>query len=315
MISVVIPLYNKASTIAAAVGSVQAQTCRDWHLIVVDDGSRDGGAAWVEAAAAKDPRITLVRQANAGVSVARNRGVAQADTELVAFLDADDQWLPDHLSQLMSLHAWQPNAPLWAAAYRLVDDVGGDSVVRTRVPVTEGRYLIEDYFSESVSVEFPVHSSAVMVSKAALQGIGGFPPGVGSGEDLLTWARLSCLGAIPFGTHATAIYMAPPVSPDVRASVVRRPVSPDVVAECLMHLAAQHPQKAASIDQFLGLWWRIRAMAYLELNQRAASLHSLRDAVRVSGLRTRDLVCMALCVVPQGVRTQVLAHGRGHRRA
>jgi hypothetical protein len=315
MISVVIPLYNKASTIAAAVGSVQAQTCRDWRLIVVDDGSRDGGAAWVEAAAANDPRITLVRQSNAGVSVARNRGVAQADTELVAFLDADDQWLPDHLSQLMSLHAWQPDAPLWAAAYRLVDDVGGDRVVHTRVDAPEGRYLIEDYFSESVNVEFPVHSSAVMVSKAALQGIGGFPPGVGSGEDLLTWARLSCLGDIPFGTRATAVYMAPPVSPDVRASVVRRPVSPDVVAQCLLQLAAQHPQKANSIDLFLGLWWRIRAMAYLELNQRVASLLSLRDAVRVSGLRTRDLVCMALCVLPHGVRTQVLAHGRGHRRA
>lgn len=315
MISVVIPLYNKASTIAAAVESVQAQTRRDWRLIVVDDGSSDGGAAWVEAAAENDPRITLVRQANAGVSVARNRGVAQADTDLVAFLDADDHWLPEHLSQLMDLHVWQPEAPLWAVAYRLVDDVGGDRVVQTRNQVPQGRYVIEDYFSESVGVEFPVHSSAVMVSKPALQGIGGFPPGVGSGEDLLTWARLSCLGGIPFGTQATAIYMAPPVSPDVRASVVRRPAFPDVVAQGLRQLAALHPQKAASIDRFLGLWWRIRAMGYLELNLRGASLRSLRDAVRVSGLQKRDLVCMALCALPQGVRTQVLAHGRGYRRA
>jgi len=315
MISVVIPLYNKASTIAAAVGSVQAQTCRDWRLIVVDDGSRDGGAAWVEAAAEHDPRITLVRQANAGVSVARNRGVAQADSDLVAFLDADDHWLPGHLSQLLDLHAWQPDAPLWAVAYRLVDDVGGDRVVHTRAHAPEGRYLIKDYFSESVDVEFPVHSSAVMVSKAALQGIGGFPQGVGSGEDLLTWARLSCMGDIPFGTQATAVYMAPPVSPGVRASVVRRPASPDVVAQGLLRLAVQHPQKAASIDRFLGLWWRIRAMGYLELNQRGASLRSLCDAARVSGLQKRDLVCMALCALPQGARTQVLAHGRGYRRA
>jgi len=150
---------------------------------------------------------------------------------------------------------------------------------------------------------------------AALQGIGGFPQGVGSGEDLLTWARLSCMGDIPFGTQATAVYMAPPVSPGVRASVVRRPASPDVVAQGLLRLAVQHPQKAASIDRFLGLWWRIRAMGYLELNQRGASLRSLCDAARVSGLQKRDLVCMALCALPQGARTQVLAHGRGYRRA
>lgn len=321
MISVVIPLYNKADTIARAVGSVQAQSFQDWRLIVVDDGSRDAGAQWVAAEAERDPRIMLVRQANAGVSAARNRGVAEAGTDLVAFLDADDHWLPGHLDNLMALHAWQPEAPAWAVAYRLVDDVGGDRVVVTRTPSPglsqseDHRYLIEDYFAESVALEFPVHSSAVMVSKKALQRVGGFPRGVGSGEDLLTWARLSCLGALPFSTHATAVYMAPPVSPDVRASVVRRPASPDQVAQGLLQLAAAHPQKAASIDRFLGLWWRIRAMGHLELNARLDSLRSLWDAVRVSGLQRRDLVCVALCVLPHALRTQVLAHGRGYRRA
>lgn len=320
MISVVIPLYNKADTIAHAVASVQAQSFQAWRLIVVDDGSRDEGAQRVAAEAARDPRITLVQQRNAGVSVARNRGLAEAATDLVAFLDADDAWLPGHLDNLMTLHAWQPDAPAWATAYRLVDDVGGDRVVLTRKPARAEdqpgvqRYLIEDYFAESVDLEFPVHSSAVMVSKAALLRIGGFPPGVGSGEDLLTWARLSCMGPLPFSTQATAVYMAPPVSPDVRASVVRRPASPDVVAQGLRALATEHPAKAASIDRFLGLWWRIRAMGHLELNARLASLRSLWDAVQVSGLQRRDLICVALCVLPQGLRTQVLAHGRGYRR-
>lgn len=314
MINVVIPLYNKAPTIAQAVASVQAQTWQDWRLIVVDDGSRDGGADWVEAEACRDARVSLVRQPNAGVSAARNRGVAEATSDLVAFLDADDVWLPEHLASLSALHAWQPAAPAWAAAYRLVDDVGGDRPVRTRDAARGGRYLIEDYFAESVALEFPLHSSAVMVSKAALLAVGGFPLGVGSGEDLLTWARLSCQGAIPFSAQATAIYMTPPVSPDVRASVVRPPASPDVVAQALMQLARAHPNRATSIEQFLGLWWRIRAMSYLELDQRLDCLVSLRDAVRVSGVRLRDGVSIALCVLPLAWRSKVLAWRRGHGR-
>src|ERR1035441_8596585 len=94
-ISVVIPLYNKAPYVGRALSSVFRQTIQDFECIVVDDGSTDGGGDLVEKMS--DPRLRLVRQANGGVSRARNQGINLARHPLIAFLDADDEWLPGFL--------------------------------------------------------------------------------------------------------------------------------------------------------------------------------------------------------------------------
>jgi GT2 family glycosyltransferase len=104
--SVIIPLYNKAPYIQRAFDSVMAQTLQDFELIVVDDGSTDGGADIVERQ--RDPRVRIVHQANAGPGAARNRGLREAKGEFVAFLDADDEWLPEYLGRStkhLRLHA------------------------------------------------------------------------------------------------------------------------------------------------------------------------------------------------------------------
>lgn len=96
-ISVVIPLYNKAGYIGRALKSVLAQTHRDLEVLVVDDGSTDGGTDIVREIG--DPRVRLIVQENAGPGIARNRGLWEVQTELVAFLDADDEWLPAFLEE------------------------------------------------------------------------------------------------------------------------------------------------------------------------------------------------------------------------
>jgi GT2 family glycosyltransferase len=101
-VSVIIPLYNKEPYVRRALASVAAQTFCDYEVVVVDDGSTDGGALAVEAFAresAAGPRLRLVTQPNAGPGAARNRGIDEARGELVAFLDADDEWLPDYLAE------------------------------------------------------------------------------------------------------------------------------------------------------------------------------------------------------------------------
>ncbi len=95
--SVVIPLYNRAHIIEKTIASVLQQTCQDFEIIVVDDGSKDNPQPVIEAIG--DARIRYIHQPNAGASAARNNGIDHAQGKYVAFLDSDDTWLPQHLAQ------------------------------------------------------------------------------------------------------------------------------------------------------------------------------------------------------------------------
>ena len=97
-VSVIIPLYNKSKYIARALDSVFVQTYRDFEVIVVDDGSTDDGPEIVKGYS--DPRIRLIYQVNAGPGAARNRGAEESMGPWLAFLDADDELLPDFLKLL-----------------------------------------------------------------------------------------------------------------------------------------------------------------------------------------------------------------------
>lgn len=99
-VDVIIPLYNKARTIERTIRSIQEQTFTDWKLIVVDDGSTDDSPQRVQQF--EDERINLIRQENAGPGNARNRGIAEATADYVAFLDADDQWYPWYLENALN---------------------------------------------------------------------------------------------------------------------------------------------------------------------------------------------------------------------
>lgn len=109
MISIVIPLYDQEAAILDCLRSLAAQTMDDFEVIVVDDGSTDRGADLVDEFAARDGRFTLVRQDNAGVSAARNRGLAQAAGQWIGFVDPDDSVAPDYLATLFAGAQSQPD--------------------------------------------------------------------------------------------------------------------------------------------------------------------------------------------------------------
>jgi hypothetical protein len=100
-VSIIIPLYNKRPYVKRALDSVLRQTLTDIEVLVVNDGSTDGSETIVEAYT--DPRVRLLHQANAGPGAARNRGVALANSPLLAFLDADDEWSPTFLEKNVAL--------------------------------------------------------------------------------------------------------------------------------------------------------------------------------------------------------------------
>ncbi len=124
--SVIIPVYNRAAALRDAIASVQAQTCQDFEIVVVDDGSRDDPAATV--AAIGDPRIRFFRQENAGGAAARNNAIDEARGRFIAPLDSDDVFLPHHLASMKSL---------------LQDTIDTVGYARIRVDRGEGRVFLK----------------------------------------------------------------------------------------------------------------------------------------------------------------------------
>ncbi len=114
-VSVIIPLFNKAPYIERALRSVLNQTFEDFEIIVVDDGSTDDGAKIVEAFAER--RLRLIKQDKAGPGAARNRGLEAAQCELVAFLDADDEWQPEYLAESVAFLNQHENAAVVVSGY------------------------------------------------------------------------------------------------------------------------------------------------------------------------------------------------------
>jgi glycosyltransferase involved in cell wall biosynthesis len=113
-VSVIVPLFNKAPYVSRALNSLKSQSFTDFEVIIVDDGSTDGGAEIAESFS--DERFRVVRQANAGPGAARNRGIEMARGELTAFLDADDDWLPSYLRRAVD-HLAAHQAATASAAY------------------------------------------------------------------------------------------------------------------------------------------------------------------------------------------------------
>ncbi len=102
LVTAVVPACNAETTIDETLRSVRAQTYRNLEILVVDDGSTDGTAALVEAHASADPRVRLIRQSNAGVAAARNRGISESAADFVAPVDADDLWMPTKIEKQMA---------------------------------------------------------------------------------------------------------------------------------------------------------------------------------------------------------------------
>src|SRR3974390_561577 len=142
-VSVAIPLYNKAPFIVDTVRSALAQTFSDFEIVVIDDGSTDDGPE--KLAALREPRLTVIRQQNAGVAAARTRAMRAGRGRYVAFLDGDDLWHPHHLSHLIELMRRYPQAALVGNDY-------GESPAAGAAPAGDyaaPRYrLVEDYFAE-----------------------------------------------------------------------------------------------------------------------------------------------------------------------
>ena len=232
--SVIIPLYNKAPYIRKALESVLAQIYTDYELIIVDDGSTDG--SFTIAKQFIDERLKikgtedevkgyrlkvkgkensgaetngyklspinykLIRQANSGVSAARNTGVAASTGDYVAFLDADDWWEPTYLERMTQLIIDYPDAGLYACNY--VYYKPGKTHVALNIPTGYINYPKAYYESNAM----PIWTGAAIIPRKVYDEMGGFPFGIKLGEDFLLWSKIALHYPVAFLNEPLAYY-------------------------------------------------------------------------------------------------------------
>jgi glycosyltransferase involved in cell wall biosynthesis len=185
-ISIIIPTYNHDQFILGSLQSVMAQTYRNYEIIVINDGSPDNTGRMVEPYVASS-RIKYIEQANAGQGAARNRGIAEAKGEFIAFLDDDDLWPPDKLEWQVRELQNHPDAVL---VYGFMETFG--DCIPCRHPEHKGpsgnvrRDLYRGNFLRS--------PGQTLIRSAALRHIAGFDPGIWGADDWDLWIRLSQTG-------------------------------------------------------------------------------------------------------------------------
>ena len=223
---IVIPMHNKGPHVVRSIRSVLAQTFQDFEVIVVDDASTDGGAEVVKSF--NDSRIRLLHRSTPGPGgyAARNLGTQQSRAEWVAFLDADDEWTPEHLENYARLIVDYPHAGVLGCGCDCFDpDEDPPRFVDAfyaRYADEGSRFLdFEQYLVAEVSGRRPLNGSTACVRKDVLIAVGGFPAGKAKrGGDVDTWLRsIENAGGLAWSNHVGAVYYRDAVNMVTKTSV------------------------------------------------------------------------------------------------
>ena len=215
-ISVVIPLYNKEREIHATIRSALDQSFAPVEVIVVDDGSTDRSGQIADSISS--PLLRVIHQPNGGVCRARNRGISEAQGDYIAFLDGDDRWHADFLSEIAGLIADYPDAGLYTTAFNIASEDGLHPA-----PTPSERGLIGDFFLESAHRYIAIPSTAC-IPKRVFDAVGMFPEGMKIGEDLHLWIRIARKYRVAFDPRPSVCYSR---TAENRSSAIYRPEPED----------------------------------------------------------------------------------------
>jgi glycosyltransferase involved in cell wall biosynthesis len=188
-VSVVIPTYNRADLLGEAIETAFAQDAPELEVVVVDDGSTDETPQLLDALREKHgPALTVIRQANAGESAARNEGIRRARHELVALLDSDNRWRPHKLGRQLAIHAAHPEIEFSFTGYETLGAARGEPVI-----VGDWSDASRDAL-EQLLVGCCVNTSTVVASKRVLTEVGLFDTSLVCCQDHDLWLRLAAAG-------------------------------------------------------------------------------------------------------------------------
>lgn len=288
-VSIHIPAYKAERYLAETLESVRVQTHKDWELLVTEDGSRDGTEAIVRAFAAtvSQPVRYLRHDPNRGLPATRNAGIELAAAPLIALLDADDLWLPEHLADLVST-ARRTGADFVHAGSLLFDsDTGKELKIRAPDPEIVAAFPLSLF-----DARYVIQPASVLLTRALWAKVGGFDPAYRYVEDREMWLRCARSGArfvytgrqtCRYRKHADALSNRAPEMAEFAAmaigkhldwEAIPRPLRVRLIAGAWCSaarlrqrrqpgLAARHYARAIAVSPCFE--WRLRRLACLAL--------------------------------------------------
>ena len=205
--SVIIPLYNKAPYVAKAIHSVLSQSFTDYELVVMDDGSKDGSFEVAKSIIENRGNCHLYRQQNAGVSVARNNGVALSRGKYICFLDADDWWDSFFLEEMAKLIDDFPEAGIYGTNYTILNETRRKTrMAKIGVEESFERGYINYCKTYAKTMYMPLTSISVAMPRYVFDEMKGFPKGIKLGEDFTLWIRIALKYKVAFLNKPLACY-------------------------------------------------------------------------------------------------------------
>lgn len=202
LFSVIVPAYNVGNYIENCLHSVFEQTYSNFEIIVINDGSTDDTEAIVRKL--QDSRLSLITQGNSGVSVARNRGVHEAQGTYLAFLDGDDMWGPSHLADAAMFFSKHPDVAWYASSYTTKEN----ELSSCKETIGQNSFSICNFFALR-KLHRPL-SSTTVVRKEAISNIHSlFPVGIKYAEDLFAWVQIACVHPVYGCSFRKTVYYRP----------------------------------------------------------------------------------------------------------
>ncbi|WP_051907967.1 glycosyltransferase family 2 protein [Flavimarina sp. Hel_I_48] len=277
-ISVVVPIFNKAAYLKQTIQSVLNQTFSDFEILAVNDGSTDGSLHILKDF--QDARLRIIDQENSGLSSARNVGIREATGEVIALLDADDLWKPQHLNNLIFLSQHFTEAHLYGTGYEEYFPKG--KVVKpniNRPKQTEKPHIITDFFEANIQQPLVVPSSFAF-RKVIVNEIGGFDPKISYSEDVDFYIRANLKYRFAYQPEITCRYIMESVN-----QITRSRKSDRIIPEFQRYLD-ENPSHL-SLKQYINLKRYFLAIFY-KIENRPDLFREMRATIDTSLLNTKQ---------------------------
>jgi hypothetical protein len=304
-VSVIIPVFNAVKTLAQAIDSVLVQSMRDFEIVAVDDGSRDGSR---EVLRRYGDSVRVLEQQNRGPSAARNCGIANSSGDYLAFLDADDWWKPEFLVRMLAVLERDRECVLAYCDLQLADS-RGEPLAATLAP----RHPAPPTVRDMLDALWPIMPSGVVARRGALDKVGGYPEKLRAFEDVYLWLLLREQGPFAYVAEELAIWrfahfpdpLKPSGGQEEAGRIFRAMVRERYGVDPAAHVRSRQ-RAPRSILGYIGL-------TALARGDRATARGAFIRALQLDPLRMRNYLRLARTILPAGIARAL--SGRSGRAA